>query len=97
MIAKSRRARPAAQAPRAKAAGQSRTADKRQKFPDDRRSIRINEATRLLDSKGYENTSMWDIAAAVGILPGSLYHHFRPRRICSSRSILSRRPNRWMP
>ncbi|MFB9261896.1 TetR/AcrR family transcriptional regulator [Bradyrhizobium erythrophlei] len=36
----------------------------------------INEAARLFGSKGYENTSMRDIAAAVGILPGSLYHHF---------------------
>ncbi|OKO79790.1 TetR family transcriptional regulator [Bradyrhizobium sp. NAS80.1] len=36
----------------------------------------IGEAARLFGSKGYENTSMRDIAAAVGILPGSLYHHF---------------------
>ncbi len=76
MIAKNRRARPAAQTPRQKAARQSRTSDKRQELPDDRRQILINEATRLFGSKGYENTSMRDIAAAVGILPGSLYHHF---------------------
>ena len=36
----------------------------------------ISEAARLFGNKGYENTSMRDIAAAVGILPGSLYHHF---------------------
>lgn len=36
----------------------------------------VNEAARLFGSKGYHNTSMRDIAAAVGILPGSLYHHF---------------------
>lgn len=36
----------------------------------------IGEAARLFGNKGYENTSMRDIAAAVGILPGSLYHHF---------------------
>lgn len=39
----------------------------------------VNEAARLFGSKGYENTSMRDIAAAVGILPGSLYHHFRSK------------------
>ena len=36
----------------------------------------VDEAARLFGSKGYESTSMRDIAAAVGILPGSLYHHF---------------------
>jgi AcrR family transcriptional regulator len=44
--------------------------------PEDRRQVLVNEAARLFGSKGYENTSMRDIAAAVGILPGSLYHHF---------------------
>ncbi|MCC8980936.1 TetR/AcrR family transcriptional regulator [Bradyrhizobium acaciae] len=76
MIAKSRRARTAAQTPRPKAPRRSRSVDKRQELPDDRRQILINEAARLFGSKGYENTSMRDIAAAVGILPGSLYHHF---------------------
>lgn len=43
---------------------------------DDRRQVVINEAARLFGTKGYEGTSMRDIAAAVNILPGSLYHHF---------------------
>ncbi|MFX5956923.1 helix-turn-helix domain-containing protein, partial [Acinetobacter baumannii] len=41
-----------------------------------RRQVLIGEAARLFAGKGYETTSMRDIAAAVGILPGSLYHHF---------------------
>jgi AcrR family transcriptional regulator len=44
-----------------------------------RRQILINEAARLFGVKGYENTSMRDIAAAIGILPGSLYHHFESK------------------
>jgi len=33
----------------------------------------------LFGVKGYENTSVRDIAAAIGILPGSLYHHFESK------------------
>lgn len=51
-------------------------AKKRPAPPDDRRQVVINEAARLFGTKGYEGTSMRDIAAAVNILPGSLYHHF---------------------
>jgi AcrR family transcriptional regulator len=46
---------------------------------DDRRQVVVEEAARLFGSKGYEKTSMRDIATAVGILPGSLYHHFRSK------------------
>ena len=45
-------------------------------LPDNRKSQLLEESARLFGSKGYENTSMRDIAAAFGILPGSLYHHF---------------------
>ena len=41
-----------------------------------RRQVLIYEAAHLFADKGYKNTSMRDIAAAMGILPGSLYHHF---------------------
>ena len=44
-----------------------------------RRQILIRETARLFGVKGYENTSMRDIAAAIGILPGSLYHHFESK------------------
>lgn len=43
---------------------------------DTRRAQLLDEAARLFGAKGYEHTSMRDIAAAFGILPGSLYHHF---------------------
>lgn len=36
----------------------------------------LEKAARLFGTKGYDNTSMRDIAAAFGVLPGSLYHHF---------------------
>lgn len=44
-----------------------------------RRDLLLSEAARLFGEKGYEKTSMRDIAAAYGILPGSLYHHFRSK------------------
>jgi TetR/AcrR family transcriptional regulator, cholesterol catabolism regulator len=51
-------------------------ANEAQGLSGSRREVLISEAARLFASKGYENTSMRDIAAAIGILPGSLYHHF---------------------
>lgn len=41
---------------------------------DTRGSI-LEEATRLFGAQGYTGTTMRDIAAAVGVLPGSLYAH----------------------
>jgi TetR/AcrR family transcriptional regulator, cholesterol catabolism regulator len=35
----------------------------------------LEEATRLFGTQGYTGTTMRDIAAAVGVLPGSLYAH----------------------
>lgn len=43
---------------------------------DSRRQQLLAEAARLFGARGYEHTSMRDIATAFGILPGSLYHHF---------------------
>jgi AcrR family transcriptional regulator len=42
----------------------------------DRRQKIIFEAGLLFSMNGYDGTSMRDIAAASGILPGSVYHHF---------------------
>lgn len=43
---------------------------------DNRLPLILNEAARLFREKGYEATTMRDIAVAVGMLPGSLYYHF---------------------
>ena len=43
---------------------------------DSRREKIIDEAGLLFGSQGFERTSMRDIAAAVGMLPGSVYYHF---------------------
>ncbi len=45
-------------------------------FGDDRKSQLLEDAARLFGERGYDNTSMRDIASAFGVLPGSLYHHF---------------------
>ena len=42
----------------------------------DRRVEIVEKAAHLFGTKGYGRTSMRDIAAAVGILPGSMYYHF---------------------
>jgi len=44
--------------------------------PDNRRTLLLDEAARLFGTRGYDSTSMRDIATAVGMLPGSLYYHF---------------------
>ncbi len=50
--------------------------DKDTARPDNRRAMILDEAARLFSTRGYESTSMRDIAAAVGMLPGSIYYHF---------------------
>ena len=44
-----------------------------------RRERLIAAAARVLGEKGYEAASLRKICAAAGILPGSLYHHFRSK------------------
>lgn len=44
--------------------------------PDNRRTLILDEAAKLFSARGYDATSMRDIAAAVGMLPGSIYYHF---------------------
>lgn len=39
----------------------------------------LNEAAELFLSRGYGETSLRDIAAAVGIQPASIYHHFESK------------------
>lgn len=41
-----------------------------------RRDEILKAAAGVFASAGYSNTSMREVAAAAGILPGSLYHHF---------------------
>ncbi|MBK5913098.1 TetR/AcrR family transcriptional regulator [Rhodocyclus purpureus] len=42
----------------------------------DRSAIIVDAAAELFSSQGYDGTSIRDIAARVGLLPGSIYHHF---------------------
>lgn len=43
---------------------------------DNRLPLILDAAARLFRDKGFREASMRDIAAAVGMLPGSLYYHF---------------------
>jgi TetR/AcrR family transcriptional regulator, cholesterol catabolism regulator len=55
--------------------GRAQKAKKARKGPDRRKQI-IAAASELFASKGFEGTSIRDIAAASGVLSGSLYYHF---------------------
>jgi len=43
---------------------------------EDRRRQLLDCAARLFSERGYQATTLRDIAKAAGILPGSIYHHF---------------------
>lgn len=47
--------------------------------PNGARGRLLTEAARLFREKGYERTTVRDLAAAVGIQSGSLFHHFRSK------------------
>ncbi|MDO3720453.1 TetR/AcrR family transcriptional regulator [Marinobacter sp. chi1] len=47
--------------------------------PKGARGRLLKEAARLFRDKGYERTTVRDLAAAVGIQSGSLFHHFRTK------------------
>jgi AcrR family transcriptional regulator len=44
-----------------------------------RREQLISAAARVIGAKGYERASLQEICAAAGILPGSLYYHFKSK------------------
>ena len=44
--------------------------------PLTRQQLILHAAAELFASQGYDRTSIRDIAAKVGLLPGSVYHHF---------------------
>ncbi len=58
---------------------QSLIADNLVSDPDSARGRLLREAARLFRDKGYERTTVRDLAAAVGIQSGSLFHHFRTK------------------
>ncbi len=55
---------------------QTRPVPKSEAIPFDRRQQILVEAARLFAAKGFEATSVREIAQATGILAGSLYYHF---------------------
>lgn len=47
--------------------------------PDSARGRLLVHAARLFKEKGYERTTVRDLAAAVGIQSGSIFHHFKTK------------------
>lgn len=58
---------------------QSLVADNLVSDPGSARGRLLHEAARLFRDKGYERTTVRDLATAVGIQSGSLFHHFRTK------------------
>ena len=46
---------------------------------ESRREALLDAAAAMFAAKGYDGTSIRDIAGAVGMLPGSLYYHFKSK------------------
>lgn len=44
--------------------------------PGSPRGVLLNKAAHLFRERGYERTTVRDIGREVGILPGSIFHHF---------------------
>src|SRR5690606_24421106 len=47
--------------------------------PDSARGKLLQTAAHLFRSKGYERTTVRDLAGAVGIQSGSIFHHFKSK------------------
>src|SRR5690606_41292834 len=47
--------------------------------PDSARGKLLQAAARLFRRKGYERTTVRDLATAVGIQSGSIFHHFKSK------------------
>ena len=47
--------------------------------PDSARGNLLQAAAHLFRNKGYERTTVRDLASAVGIQSGSIFHHFKSK------------------
>src|SRR5881397_3356478 len=59
--------------------GHAAGAEKKLETPRDRHRRLMEVAARLICEKGYEGTSIQDIAAAGGLTKAGLYHHIRSK------------------
>ena len=51
----------------------------RNKYPEITESLILEMALRLFIEKGYEQTTLQDIADAIGMTRGAIYHHFKDK------------------
>jgi len=71
-----REARPSVRRKNGGSAGQASSRAPRQ---DNRREAVMDAAARLFAEQGYRATTIRDITGAVGMLPGSVYYHFKSK------------------
>ena len=55
------------------------TENRSEPAPNDRMALIMREAAQLFGSRGFDATTIRDIAAAAGILGGSIYYHFKSK------------------
>ncbi len=64
---------------RGAAGGAQRSSAAATDLPDARRQEIINAAAAVIDRKGYDGATIQEVADAVGILKGSLYHYIKSK------------------
>ena len=58
---------------------QEMVAEGRLTDPESARGKLLQSAAHLFRNKGFERTTVRDLASAVGILSGSIFHHFKSK------------------
>ena len=57
------------------------------KPPEERRQEIMDTAMRVFAEKGYEQTTMRDIASAVGVVPGLCYRYFESQKVLIEQAV----------
>ena len=57
------------------------------KPPEERRQEIMDTAMRVFAEKGYEQTTMRDIASAVGVVPGLCYRYFESKQVLFEQAV----------
>jgi len=65
--------------------------------PDERPDELLDAALRIFAERGYANTRLEDIAAAVGVTKGTIYHYFETKEDLLRKAIESKHDRAFLP